>query len=105
MTQDFWNFGDTAKLDQADADAVAELADALERTLGMARLLANQGRTVDLAGLDHQAGLLCAKALDLQPGYGRGLRPRLVGLCGEIDLLIAAIIPNPSPSTGKKPRQ
>jgi len=42
---------------------------------------------VDLAGLDHTVGLLCAKALDLAAAHGRAARAGLVALLTEIDAL------------------
>ena len=49
----------------------AAFADGVTQTLGVARGLVEAGRHVDLAGLEDQVGLLCAKALDLPPEEGR----------------------------------
>lgn len=71
-------------------DAVTELAalsETVRHTVQMAAGLAGGGRRVDLAGLDHTVGLLCAKALDLAAAHGRAARAGLVALLTEIDAL------------------
>lgn len=73
------------------AAAVAGLADSLMGVVGIARALARAGREIDLSGLERQAGLLCAKALDLPPDRGRTIRPKLVLLRDELDALSAAL--------------
>ena len=82
--------------EEADRKALAsvdQLADAVARVVMLARALASRGRVVDLAGLDQQVGLLCARALDLPPTQGRAARPRLLGLRAELDALAAALRP------------
>lgn len=65
--------------------------DDLNKTIAMAIALTKAGRTIDLAGLEHSAGVLCAKALDLMPHEGRSLRPALIALSAALDTLVAAI--------------
>ncbi len=64
---------------------------ALRRTTALARALADAGRPIDLAGLDGQVGLVCARALDLPPDEGRAMRVELQGLLDEVDALAAAM--------------
>ena len=78
--------------------AVSALADELSRTIGLARALAQSGRTIDLAGLDTRIGLLCAKSLDLPPEEGRALRPRLIALSGSIEALSRTVSARAAPS-------
>lgn len=75
----------------AASAAVSGLAQGLARTACIARALVENGRTVDLSGLDRGAGLLCAKALDLEPGAGRGALSDLFALRDEIDALTKAL--------------
>jgi hypothetical protein len=82
--------------DSSDYDAAAiktamGMADGLARTITIARLLVENGRTVDMAGLDRGVGLLCAKALDLPPEAGRNLRPALMMVLNEANHLTEAI--------------
>jgi len=67
--------------------AVLALADAIGRTIFVARQLIEGGRQVDLAGFDGGIGLLCAKVLDLQPETGRMLRGRLIALLEDLDAM------------------
>src|SRR6476469_6006414 len=79
----------------ADSDAsvaaVRALSDELTNIVGVARALVEAGRDVDLAGLDRQVGLLCARTLDLPPDEGRSLRPRLIALSGTVETLLRAM--------------
>jgi hypothetical protein len=59
----------------------------LTNALTISRRLVEDGRLIDLSGLDGQVGLLCAKALDLPPEVGRVARSAMIALMGEIDLL------------------
>jgi hypothetical protein len=68
-----------------------DLTALLRATLRIARTLVENGRRVDLTGLDRQIGLACAKALDLPPEQGRTLRPLLVQLLEETDRLARAL--------------
>ena len=67
------------------------MAEELRRSLRLARALAGQNRPVDLAGMQDSIGLLCAKALDLDPAEGRTLRIALVALRMELDQLSIAM--------------
>lgn len=75
----------------AAAADVAALSEALRHTIIMAEGLAAGGRQVNLNGLDHTVGLLCAKALDLPAADGRAARPGLFGLLTEIDTLSSTL--------------
>lgn len=67
------------------------LEDAAQGLIGVmrcaSRLVATQ-RSVDLAGLDHQVGLICAKILDLPLSEGHALRPCLLRALHEADALM-----------------
>jgi hypothetical protein len=67
-------------------------ADGVTQTLGVARGLVEAGRYVDLAGLEDQVGLLCAKALDLPPAEGRAMRGELVALLARVEALSVALL-------------
>ena len=75
---------------------VRDYAGGLARTLGLARALVEAGRRIDLAGLDSQVGLLCARALDLDPEEGRQVRADLIALREMLDAL-AALLARPPP--------
>jgi hypothetical protein len=66
-------------------------ADGVAQMLGVARGLVDAGRAVDLAGLEDQVGLLCAKALDLPRDEGRTMRGELVALLARLDGLGVAL--------------
>lgn len=66
-------------------------ADGVAQTLGVARGLVDAGRMVDLAGLEDQVGLLCAKTLDLPREEGRAMRGELVALLARLDGLSVAL--------------
>ncbi len=72
-------------------EQVSGLATGLTQTLALARALTDAGRRIDLAGLDGQVGLLCARALDLDPPEGHRARLALMGLRAELDALAAAL--------------
>jgi hypothetical protein len=78
--------------------AVRALADELTNLIGVACALAESGRTIDLAGLDDQVGLLCAKSLDLPPDDGRRVRPRLIALSGSMEALSRILAARLAPS-------
>ena len=67
------------------------MGEGLARTICIARILVEHGRTVDLAGLDRGVGLLCAKALDLPVEAGRTIRSHLAALLAEADVLAEAL--------------
>jgi hypothetical protein len=80
------------------AAAVRALAEELTGTIGLARALAESGRSIDLTGLDRRIGLLCAKALDLPSDEGRRVRPRLIALSGSMESLSQALLARTAPS-------
>ncbi len=82
---------DHAGFDAGSVQAAISLGEGLARTVCIARVLVENGRTVDMAGLDRGVGLFCAKALDLPPELGRALRPRLLSLLAETDQLTEAL--------------
>jgi hypothetical protein len=69
--------------------------EALHDTIRMARALVDNGRRIDLAGLDAEAATLCTAVALLPEGTARPLRPALEALAREVDGLAAAL---PSPS-------
>ncbi len=73
------------------AAAVRTLGEELTKLIDLARTLVEAGRAIDLAGLDDQIGLLCAKSLDLPPDKGRGMRPLLIVLSRALDALSVAL--------------
>ena len=77
--------------DAAASEAVVTMSEDLGRTICVARVLVEHGRTVDLTGLDRGVGLLCAKALDLPADSGRRLRAHLLMLLAEADGLTQAL--------------
>ena len=82
---------DDAKFDADAIQAAIAMADGLARMICIARILVENGRTIDLAGLDRGIGLLCAKALDLPVDAGRLVRPSLLAVLGEADRLHEAL--------------
>lgn len=88
-------FEDDPKFDERNMAHVTALADAITRMLRLSRELVGSGRMVDLTGLDRAIGLLCAKALDLQPEFGRALRPRLAALLTDLDRMATALDGHP----------
>ncbi len=67
------------------------LATRLSRTIGIARALAQNGRTVDLTGLNDGIGMLCAQTLDLPVQEGRALLPMLADVLAQVNTLTAAL--------------
>ncbi len=82
----------------APIDAVRALAEELTKIIEVARTLVDAGRAIDLAGLDSQVGLLCAKTLDLLPDDGHRARPRLITLSGSVEALSRALVARLPPS-------
>ncbi len=67
---------------------------AIEQVAGflrIARILIEDGRRVDLAGLEGEIGRLCALVLDLGPAQGKSVKPRLSALLGEIETIEARL--------------
>jgi hypothetical protein len=67
--------------------------EALYDTVVMARVLASNGRAIDLAGLDAEAGALCAIITRLPRDQARLLRPALKALAQEVEGLAATLPP------------
>lgn len=67
--------------------------DALHDTVVMARILATNGRQLDLAGLDAEAATLCAMIAEMPRDRARLLRPAMEALAAEVDGL--ALVLNP----------
>jgi hypothetical protein len=71
--------------------AVLDFARSLGATARLARALAESGERIDLAGLSTHVGLLCARALDLDPEQGREMRVELITLRSDLDALAHAL--------------
>lgn len=84
--------------DRSRIGRTRSLAGGVVTTIRLSRALVDTGRSVDLAGLDRVIGLLCAKALDLQPEQGRELVPELSAMLHEINDLSAALTAAMTPS-------
>jgi len=84
-------------MSETPINAVRALAEELSRIVDVARALVEAGRAIDLAGLDSQVGLLCAKSLDLPPEEGRRVRPWLVALSGAVEALWRALAARGAP--------
>ena len=82
---------DQAAFDASALQAAFAIGESLMRTICIAQLLVENGRTVDMTGLDRGVGLLCAKALDLPPEAGRAVRPHLLSLLAQVDDLTQAL--------------
>jgi hypothetical protein len=89
-TTGLFNF-DSSEYEASAVKTAVSMADGLARTITIARLLVENGRTVDMAGLDRGVGLLVAKALDLPPEAGRNLRPTLMMVLAEANHLTEAL--------------
>ena len=74
-----------------DLVALSTMAEGLLQSLRLARVLAGQGRPVELDGMQDSVGLLCAKAIDLTPNEGHALRVGLIALREELDQLSATL--------------
>lgn len=75
-------------------DAAAETAALSQGVLAMVDMaagLTTGGRRVDVTGLDHAVGLLCAKTLDLSPTEGRAACAGLCALLTQLDALSSAL--------------
>lgn len=82
---------DHSEFDAAAFRVAHAMSEGLARTICIARVLVENGRTVDMAGLDRGVGLLCAKVLDLPLDSGRNLRPQLIALSAAVDQLTEAL--------------
>lgn len=81
----------TADSQHVPQDALVSFLEDMSNTMVIVHRLIEDGRAVDLSGLDAQIGLLCAKALDLPPDQGHTLRPALIGLRDKADALLSAL--------------
>ena len=70
---------------------VIGLAATVTGTMRVARALVEVGRVVDVAGLDREVGLVCARSLDLPRPDGEAMRPLLQELLAELDALAGAV--------------
>lgn len=75
--------------------AISVMLEQAQQVVRMLRAFAATDRTVDLVGLEHLVGVLCAQTLDLPPAEGRLFRPSLEGLLAECDAL-GSILRHPS---------
>jgi hypothetical protein len=76
--------------DRAEVEALIEVLATVVQTAGA---LLSEGHRLDLTGLDSLVGLLCARALDLDPRHGCALGPTLLALRDDLDGLFAALAP------------
>ena len=67
--------------------------EALYDTVAMARILATNGRRIDLAGLDAETANLCATVQQMPRHRAKLLRPALEALAQEVNGLAAALPP------------
>jgi hypothetical protein len=67
--------------------------EALHDTVVMARILAANGRQIDLAGLDVEAAGLCATVQQMPRHRAKLLCPALEALAREVEGLAAALPP------------
>ena len=74
-----------------DERRLHDLAARLLRTIGVARALVQNGRTLNLSGMDDGIGLLCAKTLDLPSAAGASMLPELRVVLAGVDSLMAAL--------------
>ena len=63
--------------------AINAMVEQAQQVVRMLRAFAATDRVVDLAGLEHLVGVLCAQTLDLPPAEGRLFRASLEGLLVE----------------------
>ncbi len=77
--------------DRTPLGRARSLAGGLVSTARLTSALVTAHRQVDLAGLDAAIGLLCAKALDLEPEQGKLLLPELDAVLDELALLSGAL--------------
>jgi hypothetical protein len=73
------------------AERVDAMIDAMLGTMILARELVLAHRTIDIAGLDQQAGLLCARVLDLPFEDWPRFRPPLHRLAEAAEALHTAL--------------
>lgn len=79
--------------------AVLRAIEEVRGFLRIARILIEDGRAIDLSGLEGEIGRLCAQVLDLEPEQGRDLAPMLSALLTEVETIaarLAAAAPSPA---------
>lgn len=76
------------------SQAVRAAIEAMDGTVVLARALVEGGRRVDLAGLEAEAGRLCAAVMALAPEEAKPLRPALESLRRQVDGLAARLGPD-----------
>ena len=72
-------------------EVVRVAIEAMDGTLIMARALVEGGRRIDLAGLDREAGRLCAAVMALDVEEAKRLRPALEALRRQVDGLSVSL--------------
>jgi hypothetical protein len=79
----------------ADRECQAALAaiQSVQGTLMVARALVDNGRRIDLAGLDGDVASLCGAILCIAPDRARVLRAELVALLQQLDQLSGSLRP------------
>ncbi len=77
------------------ADRVRHMIDSMLGTMILARELVLTHRAIDVTGLDQQAGLLCARVLDLPCDDAQALRPALHRLADAAEALQTALADQP----------
>jgi hypothetical protein len=82
---------DAAQDERDRCIAVEDMIDSVAAMMRVARALLQNRRQVDLGGLEHDVGRLCAAALDLPFEQGQKIRPRMASLLSELDALSAAL--------------
>lgn len=72
------------------------LSEQIFRMVAVAQAMVASNRRVDLDGLQHQVGVVCAKALDLPPARAGLARLELQRLVAGLDALHAAMRGDPA---------
>jgi hypothetical protein len=74
---------------------LVDLAGRISRTLGVACVLAQHGRKLDLTGFEDGIGRLCAQTLDLPEPEGRMMLPVLAEVLFQVEQLSALLRRHP----------
>ena len=82
---------DRCSFDLEAVRIVTAMATSMTRVVCIAKVLIDNGRSIDLTGLDRGVGLLCAKSLDLPPEAGRSVLPSLAALLDDVERLTNAL--------------
>ena len=75
------------------AAVILAAIDSMQATLDIAGALVAEGRRIDLAGLEDEAGRVCAAALAAPPAALPAVRRRLEALRDSLDRLCAGLAP------------